>query len=587
MNFLNTYSSPAQLWKKLRAEDLVDGELPASEDDNSVWYIRAMLGFSGWVASFFLLGFFVTFFSLIFDEGDPIVISTIGLLLNVSAWFMARLFTSNEFSRQLALAINLCGQLIVAWGIYEWLNDDSALFFGTLFIYQCFVVLLVPQYISRVLSTWFALMAFFYCLDRLGIFYISASIVSLGFVLVWIYDFKWKNYRELWEPIGYGLAISLLFFNSQIFFNKGLIGGTLEQPIVWLLTWSPIFSELLIVGLIIFILMNIVSSYKISLNSAAGNLVLIAGIILLFLNHFVSGASAGILLLVIGFMRQRRLLVAAGVAALLGFISWYYYHLEVTLLTKSLLLLAFSILFAVCLWVIEHHSKVNAKTKVDVQADDKKTNETFVEAHPKNYKITPVISITLGTLALALTLINIDIFNKETILSEGRVVLLKLAPVDPRSLMQGDYMNLRFEIENTLIEKLNGDKSVISNTLDSDSNSSDDELFAQQVPTEQLFFDKRNDSGIMVVNLDENQVATLSLQQNIKRLGEHQVTMKFKIRHRRLRLATHAFFFQEGTATEYEKAEYGEFRVTEDGELLLNNLRDAEFKVLGYFRPNN
>lgn len=587
MNFLNANSDPAQLWKKLQAENLVAGELPVAEKDNSVWYIRAMLGFSGWIASLFLLGFFVTFFSLIFDEGDPIIISVIGLVLNLFAWVMTRVFTSNEFSRQLGLAINLCGQLIVALGIYEWFNDDSALFFATLFTYQCFVVLLIPQYTSRILSTWFALMAFFYCLDRLGIFDISASIVSLGFVLVWLFDFKWKNRRELWEPLGYGLAVSLLFFNSQIFFGKGLIGGTIEQPIVWLLTWSPIFSELLIVGLVIFILMHIVNCYKIRLNSAAGNLVLIAAVVLLLLNHFVSGASAGILLLIIGFMRQRRLLVAAGVAALLGFISWYYYHLEITLLVKSLLLLAFSFLFAVCLWVIEHHSKVNARTKVDAQADNTKANETFTEAHPKPKKITPLISITLGTLALALTLVNIDIFNKEKILSEGRLVLLKLAPVDPRSLMQGDYMNLRFEIENTLIDNLKNNKTSIRNTLDNSSISSDDELFAQQIAATQQFFDKRNDSGTMIINLDENQVGTLSLQQNITQLDEHQVKMKFKIRHRRLRLATHAFFFQEGTAAEYEKAHYGEFRVTEDGDLLLNNLRDEQFKVLGYFRPNN
>ena len=36
--------------------------------------------------------------------------------------------------------------------------------------------------------------------------------------------------------------------------------------------------------------------------------------------------------------------------------------------------------------------------------------------------------------------------TKEEILKNGKLVLLKLAPVDPRSLMQGDYMILNYEI---------------------------------------------------------------------------------------------------------------------------------------------
>lgn len=39
-------------------------------------------------------------------------------------------------------------------------------------------------------------------------------------------------------------------------------------------------------------------------------------------------------------------------------------------------------------------------------------------------------------------------------------------------------------------------------------------------------------------------------------------------------LATHAFFFEEGTAERYEAARYGAFRVAPDGELLLTGSRD-------------
>ena len=39
-----------------------------------------------------------------------------------------------------------------------------------------------------------------------------------------------------------------------------------------------------------------------------------------------------------------------------------------------------------------------------------------------------------------LVAVNVSIWQKEQLLDHGKVVLLPLAPVDPRSLMQGDYI---------------------------------------------------------------------------------------------------------------------------------------------------
>ena len=38
------------------------------------------------------------------------------------------------------------------------------------------------------------------------------------------------------------------------------------------------------------------------------------------------------------------------------------------------------------------------------------------------------------------------VWSNERILSGGQTVLLELAPVDPRSLMQGDYMALNYAL---------------------------------------------------------------------------------------------------------------------------------------------
>ena len=58
--------------------------------------------------------------------------------------------------------------------------------------------------------------------------------------------------------------------------------------------------------------------------------------------------------------------------------------------------------------------------------------------------------VLLFACALILSVLNFMIFAKERIISEGTSVYLALAPVDPRAILQGDFMTLRFELADQL-----------------------------------------------------------------------------------------------------------------------------------------
>ena len=59
--------------------------------------------------------------------------------------------------------------------------------------------------------------------------------------------------------------------------------------------------------------------------------------------------------------------------------------------------------------------------------------------------------VILVNLVIVLFLFNRSVVEKENLLENGKLVLLELAPVDPRSLMQGDYMRLSYEISQGLM----------------------------------------------------------------------------------------------------------------------------------------
>ena len=53
-----------------------------------------------------------------------------------------------------------------------------------------------------------------------------------------------------------------------------------------------------------------------------------------------------------------------------------------------------------------------------------------------------VLLLVVVTVVALLTMVNWRIAQFEQLLQDGKVVRFALAPVDPRSIMQGDYMAL-------------------------------------------------------------------------------------------------------------------------------------------------
>ena len=170
-------------------------------------------------------------------------------------------------------------------------------------------------------------------------------------------------------------------------------------------------------------------------------------------------------------------------------------------------------------------------------------------------------TIALIALCACLGLVNWSIYKKEQHLKHGRAVFLELAPVDPRSLMQGDFMALRFKMGNQITDALQNDE------------------------THRLPYVTRNADGYAIVSLDEKNIGEFSAIYDQQQLAPNQTLMRFRQRNGDLKFATNAFFFQEGHAERYEPAKYGLFRVDANGELLLVSLHNDNLENLALVTP--
>lgn len=153
-------------------------------------------------------------------------------------------------------------------------------------------------------------------------------------------------------------------------------------------------------------------------------------------------------------------------------------------------------------------------------------------------------SLALGLVAM-LFAANGAIWQNEALIRDGRPVYVALAPVDPRSLMQGDYMALRFATDGVTVTPP-----------------------ADHAPVHLVF------------KLDARGVATASRQHRGETLERDELLMRMARKHGQWLLVTDAFHFKEGEGPRWAAARFGEFRVEPGGRALLVGLRGPDLAPL-------
>lgn len=147
--------------------------------------------------------------------------------------------------------------------------------------------------------------------------------------------------------------------------------------------------------------------------------------------------------------------------------------------------------------------------------------------------------VILLNLVVILFFFNKSILQKEKILSDGRLVLLRLAPVDPRSLMQGDYMRLNYEIA----QNINPDS----------------------IPRR----------GYCIVRLNGDGVASnVRLQKDITPLNTGEFPIEYTADSWNINIGAESFFYEEGQGSKFDSARYGGIKIDNHGNSLLIGLYD-------------
>jgi uncharacterized membrane protein len=306
----------------------------AAPDDaaGTPWYVRALVGISAWIAAVLLIAFLAGGTQLLNTAQASIIV---GLILCGIAIATRRIMPSSVFGVQLALALSMAGQALFTFGV----TDSSNTVLPTvlaLVVLEVALIAIYPDMLHRFLSTVVivgALMALLLDWNLPGAVHPLAGLLAAGAVVLWERESALAVVRaaSLSRPIGYGLCVALL----------GVLCLGIAELIAIPHWW---ISGLLLLPILLVLEYRIVSRFEPRADAAIVLWLVGATVLVSLPALWIPGVLAAVIVIVLGFQRANRLLLGLGAAFLAVFLIAFYYHLDITLLLKSLLLLATGLL---------------------------------------------------------------------------------------------------------------------------------------------------------------------------------------------------------------------------------------------------
>lgn len=272
--------------------------------------------------------------------------SKLGLLLFGLAFLISAIWLNRVYDKLIidtfSISLYIIGYAMFAFGLLELEVDDnivtvlicgiamSALFITQNYILSFISVLTVAgSVLVLILSNeLYQLMHLYIALTALILSYVflnEAKIISTGTTL-----------SKLYNPVRIGVLFSLLF-GLVIIGKKHLIA--IPQNYIWI-------SSIVMILVLSYLVSRIVKINDITSHKNKMIIYALSGLILLS-TVFSPSISGALVIILLSFMVHYKTGFVIGIVSFIYFISQFYYDLNFTLLTKSIMLFASGILFLV------------------------------------------------------------------------------------------------------------------------------------------------------------------------------------------------------------------------------------------------
>jgi uncharacterized membrane protein len=358
----------ADVFARLVAEELTPREaieraraaLQGVVDTSPPWFARVIAGFGAWIATGFLVGFLFEV-DIVNEDLSALIVGAI--LLAAAVFLRRRADADEEFKRQLALSLSLAGQVLVLVGVVD--QTDSGTVVGLVALAMSVVLIpLVPDQAHRFMSAVIGSIGAIAAVADLRLAWVLGDVGPWGTLIIRGTDFAvlavvavaayaWRGgirarppeLAEMLEPVAYGTiaaVFAVLLLSSFFAIGDELVGGSgstrLNAWYVGPATTVGVTVAIVALQRMVFAEQSVKPNREAVIATTVGTILLAA------LTLSTPGLIAAVALLTLGFDRRNRILIGLAVVFLVKFSSVYYYSLRMTLLEKSIVLVASGLL---------------------------------------------------------------------------------------------------------------------------------------------------------------------------------------------------------------------------------------------------
>ncbi len=310
-------------------EQIADTLTTLAQKPPTPWFISVLVGISAWLAIIPFIVFFAFFLEIIDSSKSAMLV---GVLLVATTFFLHYFKRDSLFLNQLALALNLTGQALFIGGIVGE-RDLATAALATWFL-EIVVIAIYQDNILRFLSVLLATVAALVLLYEFDIhqaIHVLIVLIATGAVWYWIAEASHLTdnmMATLYRPLGYGFVVAM-----QMLLILSILPAFDFIPD---LNWE--YSTFGLTTLLLALEYYILRTNNIQLFSATSFAVLLSTILIALLLHQAPGIIASVIIIALGFQRGNRVLMGLAFIFLSVFFVAYYYHLDISLLMKSITL---------------------------------------------------------------------------------------------------------------------------------------------------------------------------------------------------------------------------------------------------------
>ncbi|ROR94910.1 uncharacterized protein DUF4401 [Sinobacterium caligoides] len=351
--------TPIDMWETLTTAGIITAQKPAELPSDSPWYVKLLVAFSAWLASLFVLLLIILtgFASSLMDNAYALTIT--GLALIVAAYTVLRQ-SDHVFATNFALCISFAGQVLVTLPILDHADKGLHWLLVVLAVFHLLLAIVMPNFIHRVFSSMLAGGYLSYAFGAPYQIFITGIIMVIT-VWLWLHEFRCPKHMATQRAISYGLTLTVILttasrlFPETLYFNDGP-----ESIFLWVILspWLWWVGQALLGAAALYTVWHILDRLGHKLFAPYSIAALLGMLAIVIATMDTEGITVGVLVLLLGFANSNRVLMGLGTVAMLSYISYYYYLLEVSLLDKSQTLLIIGVILLAINFIQQKIAKV-------------------------------------------------------------------------------------------------------------------------------------------------------------------------------------------------------------------------------------